>query len=400
MKKVPIMNTLAIMSIFMISSSMAAVNPALQNMTIAFPNVAVSTIRLAATIPSISALIMMFVVAAIAGKIISYKNIAIIGILFMTVGGLVPLFVINSIYLIICSRLFFGIGLGCIGIRNAIILRTYEERKKATMVGISSFTLSISMIVLTLIAGFLADIKWNYAFAVYGFCLVTFLLVSFFLKIPEDSMIHTDIDNVEEKRGKSKIPGAAFTFAVLQFFVTMTAYPVLTTISTFLAIKNLGTAAVAGTVISIFGIGGILIGLIFGKIFHIFKKWAVSIFSFSILFGIALILWGGNSGNLIIIFIGAFICGIGYCAVPSTMTTYAGLVTDNKTVAGSTMLLLAVVQLGVFASTYYITLSGKLFSFMGSEVEGTYLASMIMLAIIAIVFVVFKLAPKEKTQEV
>ncbi len=393
MKKVSLMNTLAIMSIFMVSSSTGAITAAIQRMIVAFPGVAVSTIRLAATVPSLAAIIMLFVVAAVAGKIISYRNLVIIGSILMVIGGLIPLFITSSIVLIICSRLFFGFGIGCVGIRNAIVLRTYEESKKASMLGIGVFTTNLTMLILPIIAGFLADIKWNYAFGIYGICIITFLMVTFFLKNPEGSMIEKDNIVKEDKKEKGKISGKVILYAILIFFAGMTIYPIFTTIATFLAMKNFGTAAVAGTIISVFGFGGVLIGPVFGQALKKLKKWTAPIFTILVVLGISLILWGGS---LATIYIGTIACGIGWSGFMLSLTTYAGLIATADTVARATTLVLAFGQLGLFLSTYYITVAGKIFNFIGSEVEGTYFGSIVILTVVTVVFAVFKLAPKEK----
>lgn len=166
------MNTLAIMSIFLIAASAGSVGATVQPMIEAFPQVPAATIRLVTTIPSMTGMVVTFLVGLVAGKKIPFRTICLLGSIFMLAGGVLPVFLTGSVYAVLACRLLLGVGTGCFGIRNALVIKSYPEDQRADMLGKGSFAQNLASIFMSSIAGILADISWNLGFAVYAIAAV------------------------------------------------------------------------------------------------------------------------------------------------------------------------------------------------------------------------------------
>ena len=116
------MGIAAIMSIFCLCMGVGTITPALNTIMQAFPDLPISTIYLASTLPSLTVIPATIVAGMLAGDKAKYKTLAIIGIVIFILGGVAPYFSDNFTVILI-ERAVFGIGLGIISpLGNALIL--------------------------------------------------------------------------------------------------------------------------------------------------------------------------------------------------------------------------------------------------------------------------------------
>ena len=393
MKKNNTANTIAIMSVFFLAMTVGGANPIIQKMIEAYPEVSPTTVRLVSTLPSAAGMVVGLLVGTVAGNKVKFKTICIAGISFYIIGGIAPAFINSSFTSVLIARFIFGIGLGCFGCRNGIILRTYDNESSAKMLGIGVTVANIGLIVFQMITGVLGDIKWNYGFYPYFIGIVSLLLVIFLFKEPdpvETAALKSDTENTDDKEKLGALP---FIYALIAMLATLWLYPLLTGMSTFIQAKGLGTAAVAGTILSLYTAGGAFAGAILGKVQKVLGRFSINYALGVVVIGQALVLY---VNNIVVIAIGAILCGIGYMSITPILTSYLRSAIAPKFLAISSSIILAAAQAGVFLSSYWIKLTDKMFSFYaGTDIDRAYFAAIVMFAVTCIICFVKDVRPKQ-----
>ena len=382
------LNTLAIMSIFLIAASAGSVGATVQPMIEAFPDVPAATIRLVTTIPSVTGMIVTFLVGLVAGKKIGFRPICLLGSIFMLVGGVMPVFLTGSVYGVLACRLLLGMGTGCFGIRNALVIKSFPEDRRADMLGKGAFTQNLVSIFMYSLAGILADISWNLGFAVYAVAAVTVAMVALFLKEPEAPAAPAQTQEV--KTQKASYSPVIFVMGIFLALASMSGYCIIIGISTFLKEQALGSASMAGTVISAFSIGGVVFSYVFGKLFAALKKYNLSVFALMVAAGLALISCGGN---ILLIYAGAFLTGGAFACYMSATLAFAGQMADPSVVTSSTTIIMTINQIGIVLSSYFVTLAGKLLP-SASEVSDSFLLAILCMIAVAVICQVCRIYPK------
>ena len=82
-------------------------------------------------------------------------------------------------------------------------------------------------------------------------------------------------------------------------------------------------------------------------------------------------------------------CGFGFLSMFSMLQVLNGMVSEPSSVAFCSTIILAANQLGVFMSSYFITLCNGIFR-MGSEMENAFLGGCIVMMILAVLCLVLK----------
>lgn len=380
-------NALAIMSVCMIAASAGTVGATVQPMIEAFPNVPASTIRLVTTIPSMTGMIMTFLVGLVAGKKLQFRTICLLGSIFMLTGGVLPVFLTGSVYGVLACRLLLGIGTGCFGIRNALIIKTFPEDQRADMLGKGTFTGNLASIFMSSIAGSLADISWNLGFSVYAIAAVTVIMVALFLKEPEPVNIPDQQKN--ETREKAHYAPVIYVLALFLALASISGYCIIIGISTFLKEQALGNAGMAGTVISAFSLGSGLFSYCFGKLFALLKKYNLTVYALIVVLGLSLVRW---SGSVALIYVGAFLTGGGFGCYMAATLAYVGQIADPSVVTSATTLVMTINQIGIVLSSYFVTLAGKLLP-SDSEISDAFVLGILCMTVIAVVCQVCHLYP-------
>ncbi len=337
--------TVAIMSVFFIAMGIGTITPAIQDIAEAFPHLGFSTILLASTLPSLFIIPSSILAGMAAGSKVGYRTLLIWGTLLFSLAGAAPIFMSNFTTILV-ARALFGIGLGIImPLGNALVLAFYEGQERANMLGLGGVMMNIGGIVLQLLGGFFSSIRWNLAFLPHLIGLVTLIMVMFMLPEPEKK------EQVIVE--KATIPWSVYLIAIIFGVVTMLNYPALVNMSTIIITGNLGDAASAGIVLSLFTVGGMVAGAVFGKLYQ-------KIALFSIPVGFAVMAGGAGlvyyAGSLPILALGMAFIGMGFGWLMPAFMMMVGMVTSPEAYATASGILMAFMNLGGFLSTYYIAM--------------------------------------------
>ncbi|MBQ7737239.1 MAG: MFS transporter [Oscillospiraceae bacterium] len=381
-------NLLALFLVPMFSGATSLTNAALQTYIEAFPEVATATVRGISTIPSIVSMIVMMLIGFVAGRKIGYRPIMIVGYCLMLIGGVVPYFC-KTISSILFFRGILGAGAGCLGVRNALIIRSVGTEKSGWFIGLGAVSLNLANMVMQPLCGRLADIRWNVSFLIYLILIVIIVLLTAFLKEPEKE---TDMEVKAEKGKLRDINPKVFVLIAAQLISTLAIYPVNSGISTFVVEKGLGTAALAGTMLSCFTAGTLVTNALLQPINNILKNKVLSVGFTLVTIGVAVILFVPKT---VTVGLGMFLVGMGFSMFLSSVHIICGRIATPSTLALSSSLVLAANQAAIFLSSYWITAYRSLVHF-GSEVESSFLACIIACIALTLCLFFVKWTPAEK----
>jgi len=338
--------TIAVMSVFFLAMGVGTITPAIQSIAEAFPELSFSTVLLVSTLPSLFIIPSTYIAGMVVGNKIGYRPLLIFGILLFSLAGAAPYILTTSFTMILIARALFGIGLGVISpLGNALILSLYEGQERANMLGLSGVVMNLGGIALQLLGGVLAAIRWNYAFLAHLLGIISLFMVLFMLPEPEKREV-----KIAEK---IVIPSSVYLDSVLFGIAMMDTYTLLVNMSTIIITDKLGDAASAGVVLSMFTVGGMLAGAIFGKVYQMATRFTISV-------GLLLLALGSGivhyATNLMILTIGTTIVGIGFGLVMPAVMMILGMIVAPNAFAAASGILMAFMNLGGFMSTYYIAM--------------------------------------------
>jgi MFS family permease len=330
-----------IMGIIAVSSNIA-------NIIQAFPDMQQTTIiTYLISIPCLVIIPVTLLTGKLMGSI-SKKNLMLFGILCWLVGGCVPYFM-TSLTPILVMRILFGIGVGMIStLCSALVVEYFEDaaERAAVMGNMTSFAM-LGAVFSAVIAGNLGSIRWNLAFLMHLMALIS--LAGCLVCIPNKRPAGVTASG---EKIKFRSTGMMWIW-VLAFLIYMIAGQTYSNFaSSIITEKGLGSSAAAGYSLSLFSLGGFVMGFIFGKIAKTFGRMTLTV-------GCALLavsyLIMTFASSLAVSYLGAFICGLAFSiCVPCMITGAADSVSQES--SGMAVSLSACLQnAGMAISPYAVT---------------------------------------------
>lgn len=374
-KKVNGLGTAAILSLFLVSMGAMVVTPAMATFAQHFEGKDVTWIS---TLPTLFVVVGTFVAGNVMGKRMKYRTLAMLACLLYLVGGCAPAFFDNYTLTLVC-RAILGLGLGLMApLGNALIIGLYKGQKQASMLGYGTLFMNAGGIFLQMLGGVLAEVNWQYVFYGHAFCLIAFVM-AFFLPEPE-----VETSDVSAGTGaKEKMSPVIWLIAVLFCLYNVLNYPIMLNVSVLFEARNAGGAAVAATSLSLYTVAGCVAGLVYGNIYKVAQKWCLTIGYAMSALG-ALLLYMGSTN--IIMTIGMMMIGFGFSVIMPTFMAWAGFVTPPSTVAAATSILMALMNLGGFLSSFWLQI---LTAVVGESLYSAIIVEIVVFFVIAIVFIFY-----------
>lgn len=386
-------NIVAILAVFLFSGAGTFMNAAVQTMIEAWPQLSVTTVRMVTTIPSLVSMPVTILVGGLVGKKLSYRFCSIFGTALIMGAGVAPVLFHSNWILVLVFRALVGVGVGLIGVRNALILKSVPEDRQASVIGLGSALLNAGGMLAGPIVGALVVFGWHYAFLFDILALIPIILMILFLKEPANDEAE-ESNNVQLEKtssAKEKMNWRVIYYIVAQFVMTAALYPLLSGMSTYMAYKGVGNAFAAGMSNAMYNLFGVLISIVLGPLVKRLGKHMLPVMSVLFSVGMAFVLF---IPNIISIYIGAAIMGIAFNAMISIYQLYNGMEASPARAALTSGILIAALNLGNFMSVYYINLCHAIFR-RGCDIESTYLGSMLLFIVFAVIAVLIKAAPRE-----
>ena len=331
MTKKQISKAIGILSMNLLLMLGTAVTSAIAAIARSFPKEPISKVQLLGSIPQLGQIISTAFFAYLTFKM-TRKNLGLMAILFVAIGGLIPAIYSNSLNLILACMVLVGFGTGTItNVVPVLLQENFEGEARATTMGWATGVTNVGMMIFTALGGVLGSSNWRNLFWIYGLGLVVFALALFL--IPQDQKLANTDQNSSKDAQKNNfwtllthLNGYVYVLYLINFMLSLAMMTFLSNQSIVLATQNKGTAYVA-MVTALGNIGGILTAAFLTYIRKFTKDdtiaWGFIAFALSF---ICIVF----SSNVVLHIIGNAFSGMGIVLVNATAPYEMSILTDQK----------------------------------------------------------------------
>lgn len=347
-------------------ASGAALIPVLSSISNAFPAYA-HLVHLLVTIPPLMVMVSSMSVNPLL-KVLTGKNITILGLCLILFSGVYPYFS-SSFILLLISRVIMGLGLGLITTISSSLPARYfpagQDRDIAT--GLQSAFSSLGSVLFSLLSGCIANYFWKGVFLVQLLNMVPLIIIMLYMR-PNFS---DDLDLELSLEGESNIRPvfikSAFPITFLAFvYITISAtFPL--NLSMFVELNEIGTTSLTGFVAGLNALLGFIIGILFYTISRSLREFTLpaSLFMVSLSF---LIVSSATSPFMFIV--GSSLFGVGTSLVyPAFLTAIYSQVPDIDVIPAISMYTIAA-NIAQFLSPFIINNAAR---WVGPNIEHRFL---------------------------
>ncbi|MCB2354609.1 MFS transporter [Clostridium estertheticum] len=349
---------ISVMAVYFAANVIFVVNPPMQAFaTQLYPNVSYSNVLLISTLSSLFMIPGSLISGAVLGKKISFKHMAILSLGSIIIAGILPYFIRNFAFVLVMRVIVgFGIGLG-FPLQSTLAIKLFGEKERPGILGLGSFFMGGGGILYQIVSGAVCTMNAAYSWLVHGILIIPLIMVIIFLKEPVDegdNVANQPLNEGMDKKSEgNKLPGMAIFTAFMFMIIFLAFYPILLNMSAIIVRENLGTSALAGTISSLFTLGGAAAGLMFAKTHKMAGKYTLPV---------GLALWVIGTGlfciahNIPMIIIAVVFCGLAVSTVwPGTMNDYSEYVPSSK-ISMASALFVSGMNLGCFLSSVLISM--------------------------------------------
>lgn len=292
-----------------------AVSPILGKLSAIFPHSTELDIQMLSSLPSL--LIIPFII--LSGKLTEKVNnifLLQVGLVIFSLSGLLYLLSTKMWQLVAVSALL-GVGSGLIvPLSTGLISRFFTGTYRTKQFGLSSAITNVTLVLATVLTGYLAEVNWHLPFVVYLFPLISIVL-SFYLKknispypavSPQTTQNRTGTD-IHNSFGKFGIQ-IRHLIQIMLFYGLATYLVIIISFNLpFLMKEYHFTSGNSGLMISLFFLAIMAPGFVLNQIVSYFGKKTKFACMLSIAAGMALILVSRTEW---LIGLGCILAGLGY----------------------------------------------------------------------------------------
>lgn len=321
--RIPLITLLGIWSISALNALPGlAVSPILGELQKIFPHATELDIQMLTSLPSL--MIIPFIL--LAGKLTErIDNIRLlqIGLVIFVISGVLYL-LSNKMWQLVAISGMLGVGSGLIiPLSTGLIGRFFVGRYRTKQFGLSSAITNLTLVIATVIAGYLAEISWHLPFVVYLLPIVSIIL-SFQLRKaltqePEPSPVTDNSDNglrPHVQVGNNGI-GTHHLIEVMLFYGLVTYLVVIISLNLPFLIEERGMpTGISGTYISLFFLAIMAPGFILNRLIDLMGRSTQVWSMLMIVIGLGLIV---ATGNVWLVGVGCVLAGVGYGIIQPIM---------------------------------------------------------------------------------
>jgi len=364
----------AVLSLFTMGASGGIINPGMQQLAKAFPTVPLATILLLSTVPALVAIPFTALSGAIAGRKVGFRQLAWAGLTIIVVAGATPYFLHSFSAILICRGLL-GAGLGLMSpLGYSLVLRLFAGGQRANLMGLGNACMNIAAVVFQLAAGMAAAASFRYVFPIY---LVGVLPLAMLLWVPEPK-------KVQRPQGRRfSMPAAGWAYAAVGGILVLLYQPIVLLTSTLFDVNHIGSAAIAGAVLSVTMVGYAVGSTLSGPAVRRLGRHSMPVALAMMAVGSGIYAFAGH----LPVFVGAaLVGGIGFGLIyPALMNRIGGIVPLHAA-AGAISVFTVCVSLGVFLIPYYLRLIAPVTPGFVTILTFPMLVGAVGLAILAAIF--------------
>ena len=268
MKK--LLEKVSILSLSLVLTTSFSISSALPYMFEYYKDLPKSQIELLVSLPSAGIMVTLFLNTFIE-RFLDERKMIITGLLILSIFGMVPFF--NQAYpILFISRFIFGMGVGLINAKAiSIISERYQGRERIQTLGFRGSAEVVGTALVTLLVGFLLQFGWTSSFLAYGAGLIVLFLFMTFVPYhqqEESQHIHA---NQKEPLQKEEWK-LTIILAIVAAMIVLCNVGVTLRIPSIVAYTFKDQHNSASFILSAMQLIGILAGLTFSGLVHLFKS--------------------------------------------------------------------------------------------------------------------------------
>lgn len=348
---IPLITLVGIWSISALSALPGlAVSPILGQMSAIFPHASEFDIQLLSSLPSL--LTIPFIL--LSGKLTErVNNITLLqaGLVIFALSGVLYLFSTQMWQLIAVSALL-GIGAGIIvPLSTGLISRHFEGRYRTQQFGLSSAITNVTLVLATMLTGYLAEVNWHLPFVVYLVPVLS-LLLSFSLKrdsVSSKPVVEADAGRIDKRR----LVGLMAFYGLITYLVIIVSFNL-----PFLMKEYHFDTGASGIIISLFFLAIMLPGFFLNPVLSFLGSLTKFTSLSCIAVGMLLILMSGSEW---VLGIGAVFIGLGYGVMQPVIYDQTTRVADTSKVTFALALVMAMNYLAILLCPVIIDTLQSLF---------------------------------------
>lgn len=371
----------------LIMMGVIGVNSSLATISEAFPELSQTMIQNLISVPCI----VIIPVTLIAGKLrqsIGSKPLAVFGAACFVLGGVIPAF-LTSFALILVMRAILGIGVGISQvIASALAVEHFEGAQSQRIQGNLQTAQMIGVIVMAFLCGRLAAIHWSAAFYIHLVGILS--LLGAILFVPGKGKGSGDAG---VKAAKIHLTRKSWLWAAAMCAVFLTIQTYQVTFSYLVAEKGLGDSSASGLAISLFAIGGAVMGILYGKLSNFLRQYTISAGCLCFAVSYTLIVL---AHSISLCYVGCVLFGFAIVITLPRIFIEAGLSTDAASSGFAVSLVTCAQNFGQFLCPYLINpLSERVCGSRGTATT-CFIIGICFAVILMLVFFIWGLKQKEK----
>lgn len=313
-KRIPL--AVGILSMNLLLMSTSVVGAAIAAIAKSFPKEPISKVQMLSTIPQLGQVIATLIFTWLTYRM-TRKNVSLLAILFVIVGGLIPAFYNSSLNIILACMIAIGFGTGLISNVGPVLLQEhFEGEARATVMGWSVGFNNVGMMAFTAIGSALGSSDWRNLFWIYAIGVVIFLITYFM--VPQDTRLKREKNNAGKASTWATLKNInklAYIYLLITFFTSVAITMFMANQSIVLAGKGMGTGY-TGLVTAIGNIGGILAAAFLGKIRKFTKNYTIAYGFIAFALSFVFVLFFDNIAMHIV---GNMFSGIGIVLINATI---------------------------------------------------------------------------------
>lgn len=194
-----------------------ALSPILDKLTKVFPTATEMELQMLTSLPSLLIIPFVLLSGHLAERI-GFVRLLFCGLWIFLISG-VLYFLCTAVWQLIAVSVLLGVGSGIIiPLSTALVSRYFVGEYRTRQFGYSSAITNASLVVATVLTGYLANIQWRLPFAVYLLPAISIMLVNFLKKEKSGASSATD-DTVQHDSAPTDYRALAI-YSLYYFFIT------------------------------------------------------------------------------------------------------------------------------------------------------------------------------------
>lgn len=302
---IPLTALVAIWSISaIISLPGLAISPILEDLDKIFPSASELEVEMLESLPSL--MIIPFMLLSGRWSVRGNKiRLLVIGSAIFLISGIGSLLSRSLVELIVLGAVM-GVGAGIIiPLSTGFVVDYFTGDYRIKQLGISSAVNNLALVGATSLTGYLADIEWYFAFAVYLLPIVTLIL------IPALSHTRPEPEPPQgAQRRQQGLNGRIIVGLMLFYFIITYASLVVTFNTSYLASEGGMSSSKSGLLISLFFLAIMAPGFVLNGIMKLLGK-ATNLWSLVVM-GAGLVIMSLPHPDFLKLAVGAILTGLGY----------------------------------------------------------------------------------------